>query len=293
MARNHMAPCFAIVFFVIGVTHGKHRMYPLGVNLTRSCESLPKTNLSCAGDIKVSAGSGPTWKASLNSIYGSLESLKGLVNESCIQAIKKSTCLGIPRCERKRQYVDIPTAISACEDARKVCPKPINETEMLDCKAKKEQYESESKNFTKIQCKKIKDSTDTCPDVEYKRVSYPGVNFTEIFLGVKDILQGLKPNLSSDCYSKVKNTVCLVGGTYCSPDEKFAVTYISKEECNKTLQCISDKSYRNEQSYICEELPEESKGVDLPDSDNGASFQSQKTFHIFTAILLFNFLVFL
>ena len=60
---------------------------------------------------------------------------------------------------------------------------------------------------------------------------------------------------------------------------------------------LPEKSYPNGTKYrqgdeLCRNLPEESKGIDLADS-NGASFLSQTAFHIFTAILLFNFLVFL
>ena len=109
MARKHTMLCFAIVFFV-SVTQGKQRIYPLGMNLTTylSCESLPKNNLSCPGDIKVVAGTGDVMKKSVDSLYASLEGLKSFANETCIQAVKKSLCLGIPRCERERFSVDIP-----------------------------------------------------------------------------------------------------------------------------------------------------------------------------------------
>ena len=170
MARKHTMLCFAIVFVVVSVTEGKRRVYPLGMNLTTqylSCESLPKNNLSCPGDIKVAAGSGATFKKSTDSIYANLEGLKGFANESCIQSVKKFSCLGIARCERERQYVDIPAAISACEAARRVCPKLIKDI-MLDCQANKVLFESVSLNVTKYQCKNMKDTTGTCPDVKYK-----------------------------------------------------------------------------------------------------------------------------
>ena len=170
MARKHTMLCFAFVFFVVSVTQGKERIYPLGMNLTTqylSCESLPKNNLSCPGDIKVVAGTGDVMKKSVDSLYASLEGLKSFANETCIQAVKKSLCLGIPRCERERYSVDIPAAISACEAARRVCPKLIKDF-LLDCQAKKKLYESTSINVTKYQCKNIKDTTGTCPDVKYK-----------------------------------------------------------------------------------------------------------------------------
>ena len=170
IARKHTMLCFAIVFVVVSATQGKQRIYPLGINLTTqylSCEPLPKNNLSCPSDIKVAAGSGATFKESMDSLYANLEGLKRFANESCIQAVKKFLCLGIPRCERERHYVDIPAAISACQAARRVCPMVIKDI-MLDCQANKALFESESLNVTKHQCKNIKDTTGTCPDVKYK-----------------------------------------------------------------------------------------------------------------------------
>ena len=184
MAHKPTIVYFAIVFFVVGVTHAEQRIYPLGFNLTTyfQCESVPKHNLSCPGDIKVAANAVATVKITMDSIYSTLKNLKSLANESCIQAVKKFSCLGIARCERERLYVDIPAAISACEAARRVCPKLIKDS-MLDCQANKALYESVSRNATKYQCKKMKDTTGTCPDSKYKVSSVISVSvLTNIFI---------------------------------------------------------------------------------------------------------------
>ena len=149
---SHFLSIYSFSYFIVAPVHSF---------------DFPKNNLSCPGDIKVAAGSGATFKKSTDSIYANLEGLKGFANESCIQSVKKFSCLGIARCERERQYVDIPAAISACEAARRVCPKLIKDI-MLDCQANKVLFESVSLNVTKYQCKNMKDTTGTCPDVKYK-----------------------------------------------------------------------------------------------------------------------------
>ena len=176
MARKRTILCFAILFLVLGITQAKERIYPLGMNLTMyfNCESIPENNLACS--MKVLAGTGAAVKTGLDQIYAKLEGLKNRVDENCIKAVKKLPCFAFRRCERNRQYFDIPAAILACNEARKVCPTNVLKYGMLNCHVKKGQYKSLSPNATK--CKNIKDTTGTCPDIKYKVSSVSVIPFS-------------------------------------------------------------------------------------------------------------------
>ena len=57
------------------------------------------------------------------------------------------------------------------------------------------------------------------------------MNHTRTIQLMKEKLDQLKPNLTSECYETVKKTACLIVPEVCSDDGKYYVKLISKETC--------------------------------------------------------------
>lgn len=179
MKLSFMIPTVILMFLVFSITKAQDNVFVTG-NLTRyfDCKPFPRNDI-CPDNIKVIFEENQA-KSFIDGINQLISVLKGLSNQSCIDAFRKTSCLEIPRCEPERLYVNVEALMVECKNANSVCPESVNQ-KWLNCTQKKSVAETSSLSFTTLKCKNIKDITGTCPDLK-RKVSFPPIIFCFQFL---------------------------------------------------------------------------------------------------------------